>query len=66
MCYYEEHMQTWRPGIATPDFLLVDVTGFIVSVWITAVMFKANDLLRKQTALKVSSKFSNCHLKLVQ
>ncbi|CAM6015079.1 unnamed protein product [Sphagnum balticum] len=33
-------------------FIRQHLQGFIVSVWITAVMFKANDLLRKQTALK--------------
>lgn len=29
------------------------VAGFFVTVWITAVIFKSNDILRKQTALKV-------------
>ncbi|CAK9213405.1 unnamed protein product [Sphagnum troendelagicum] len=33
-------------------FIRQHLQGFLVSVWITAVMFKANDLLRKQTALK--------------
>lgn len=28
-------------------------TGFFVTIWIAAVMFKSNDILRKQTALKV-------------
>jgi hypothetical protein len=27
--------------------------GFFVTIWIAAVMFKSNDILRKQTALKV-------------
>lgn len=27
--------------------------GFFVTIWITAFMFKSNDILRKQTALKV-------------
>jgi hypothetical protein len=27
--------------------------GFFVMIWIAAVMFKSNDILRKQTALKV-------------
>ncbi|CAL5408683.1 unnamed protein product [Camellia sinensis] len=26
--------------------------GFFVTIWIAAVMFKSNDILRKQTALK--------------
>ena len=29
--------------------------GFFVMIWIAAVMFKSNDILRKQTALKVGS-----------
>ncbi|KAH8936022.1 hypothetical protein BDL97_17G061900 [Sphagnum fallax] len=33
-------------------FIRQHLQGFVVSVWITAVMFKANDLLQKQTALK--------------
>jgi hypothetical protein len=32
--------------------------GFFVTIWIAAVMFKSNDILRKQTALKVSG--SSC------
>lgn len=35
--------------------MLVRFTGFFVAFWITAVMFKANDVLRKQTALKVTA-----------
>jgi hypothetical protein len=27
--------------------------GFFVTIWIAAVMFKSNDILKKQTALKV-------------
>lgn len=34
---------------------LLFFTGFFVAFWITAVMFKANDVLRKQTALKVTA-----------
>lgn len=36
-------------------FGIVFFTGFFVAFWITAVMFKANDVLRKQTALKVTA-----------
>ncbi|KAM3231103.1 hypothetical protein ACQJBY_061332 [Aegilops geniculata] len=27
--------------------------GFFIMIWIAAVMFKSNDILRKQTALKI-------------
>lgn len=30
-------------------------TGFFVTIWMAAVMFKSNDILRKQTALKVGT-----------
>lgn len=33
--------------------LLERFAGFFVTIWIAAVMFKSNDILRKQTALKV-------------
>lgn len=29
------------------------MAGFFVTIWIAAVLFKSNDILRKQTALKV-------------
>jgi hypothetical protein len=32
-------------------------SGFFVTIWIAAVMFKSNDILRKQAALKVRSFF---------
>lgn len=32
---------------------VIFAAGFLVVFWITVVMVKANDLLRKQTALKV-------------
>lgn len=38
--------------LVTLAFLLLR-TGFFVTIWIAAVMFKSNDILRKQTALKV-------------
>lgn len=31
--------------------------GFFVTIWIAAVMFKSNEILRKQTALKVLQMF---------
>lgn len=27
--------------------------GFFVTIWVAAIMFKSNDILKKQTALKV-------------
>ncbi|KAJ4720264.1 RING finger and transmembrane domain-containing protein [Melia azedarach] len=33
-------------------FIRQHLQGFFVTVWITAVIFKSNDILRKQTALK--------------
>lgn len=35
------------------DSALIAFAGFFVTIWIAAVMFKSNDVLRKQTALKV-------------
>ncbi|XP_034688538.1 E3 ubiquitin-protein ligase RNFT1-like isoform X1 [Vitis riparia] len=37
---------------------LQDISGFFVTIWIAAVMFKSNDILRKQTALKGERKLS--------
>ncbi|KAM7262478.1 hypothetical protein ACFE04_000161 [Oxalis oulophora] len=37
---------------------LQGVTGFFVTIWIAAVMFKSNDILRKHTALKEERKIS--------
>ncbi|KAF6172629.1 hypothetical protein GIB67_041952 [Kingdonia uniflora] len=34
------------------------LSGFFVTIWIAAVMFKSNDILRKQTALKGERKIS--------
>uniref|UniRef100_A0A803QBJ8 RING-type domain-containing protein n=1 Tax=Cannabis sativa TaxID=3483 RepID=A0A803QBJ8_CANSA len=39
-------------------FVKVSVTGFFVTIWIAAVMFKSNDIVRKQTALKGERKIS--------
>jgi hypothetical protein len=30
----------------------ISLSGFFVAIWIAAVMFKSNDILKKQTALK--------------
>ena len=35
-------------------FIRQHLQGFFVMIWITAVMFKSNDILRKQTALKAT------------
>ncbi|XP_044341525.1 uncharacterized protein [Triticum aestivum] len=35
-------------------FILQHLQGFFVMIWITAVMFKSNDILCKQTALKAT------------
>ncbi|RVW56528.1 hypothetical protein CK203_072537 [Vitis vinifera] len=44
---------------ARPNFVIVqDISGFFVTIWIAAVMFKSNDILRKQTALKGERKLS--------
>ncbi|XP_068668757.1 uncharacterized protein [Aristolochia californica] len=39
-------------------FIRQHLQGFFVTIWIAAVMFKSNDILRKQTALKGERKFS--------
>ncbi|TXG49942.1 hypothetical protein EZV62_025817 [Acer yangbiense] len=39
-------------------FVRQHLQGFFVTVWITAVIFKSNDILRKQTALKGERKNS--------
>lgn len=39
-------------------FIRQHLQGFFVTIWITAVMFKSNDILRKQTALKGERKIS--------
>jgi hypothetical protein len=33
------------------------LAGFFVTIWIAVVMFKSNDILRKQTALKVLNSY---------
>ncbi|XXG42863.1 hypothetical protein AAC387_Pa01g3036 [Persea americana] len=39
-------------------FIRQHLQGFLVTIWIAAVMFKSNDILRKQTALKGERKIS--------
>ncbi|KAA8539721.1 hypothetical protein F0562_026413 [Nyssa sinensis] len=39
-------------------FIRQHLQGFFVTIWITAVMIKSNDILRKQTALKGERKIS--------
>ncbi|XP_058075279.1 uncharacterized protein LOC131223788 isoform X2 [Magnolia sinica] len=39
-------------------FIRQHLQGFFVTIWISAVMFKSNDVLRKQTALKGERKIS--------
>ncbi|XP_019191969.1 PREDICTED: RING finger and transmembrane domain-containing protein 2-like [Ipomoea nil] len=39
-------------------FIRQHLQGFFVTIWITAFMFKSNDILRKQTALKGERKMS--------
>lgn len=39
-------------------FIRQHLQGFFVTIWIAAVMFKSNDVLRKQTALKGERKVS--------
>ncbi|KAL2479374.1 RING/U-box superfamily protein [Abeliophyllum distichum] len=39
-------------------FIRQHLQGFVVTIWIAAVMFKSNDFLRKQTALKGERKIS--------
>ena len=50
----------WTFDLLFPDpfganFVVVQhISGFFVTIWIAAVMFKSNDILKKQTALKVT------------
>lgn len=39
-------------------FIRQHLQGFFIMIWLSAVMFKSNDLLRKQTALKGERKIS--------
>ncbi|TVU18715.1 hypothetical protein EJB05_34827 [Eragrostis curvula] len=57
--YDVHHVARWIEQILPFSLLLLVVfirqhlQGFFVTIWIAAVMFKSNDILRKQTALKV-------------
>ncbi|XP_062231089.1 uncharacterized protein LOC133928669 [Phragmites australis] len=56
--YDVHHVARWIEQILPFSLLLLVVfirqhlQGFFVTIWIAAVMFKSNDILRKQTALK--------------
>ncbi|WOL06831.1 RING finger and transmembrane domain-containing protein 2 [Canna indica] len=39
-------------------FIRQHLQGFFITIWITAVMFKSNDILKKQTALKGERKIA--------
>lgn len=51
--HYFRRFSGQRHSLVTLLIMFVDNAGFFVTFWISAVMIKANDLLRKQTALKV-------------
>nr|CAD1839895.1 unnamed protein product [Ananas comosus var. bracteatus] len=57
--YDIQQVERWIDQILPFSLLLLVVfirqhlQGFFVTIWIAAVMFKSNDILRKQTALKV-------------
>nr|CAB3461851.1 unnamed protein product [Digitaria exilis] len=57
--YDVHHVARWIEQILPFSLLLLVVfirqhlQGFFVTIWIAAVMFKSNDILRKQTALKI-------------
>uniref|UniRef100_A0ACD5U5Q3 Uncharacterized protein n=1 Tax=Avena sativa TaxID=4498 RepID=A0ACD5U5Q3_AVESA len=57
--YDVHHVARWIEQILPFSLLLLVVfirqhlQGFFVTIWIAAVMFKSNDILKKQTALKV-------------
>ncbi|KAK3135901.1 hypothetical protein QOZ80_5BG0424970 [Eleusine coracana subsp. coracana] len=62
--YDVHHVARWIEQILPFSLLLLVVfirqhlQGFFVTIWIAAVMFKSNDILRKQTALKGERKIS--------
>ncbi|RVW30385.1 RING finger and transmembrane domain-containing protein 2 [Vitis vinifera] len=45
-------------SIVTAEGIKLSLAGFFVTIWISAVMFKSNEILRKQTALKGERKIS--------
>uniref|UniRef100_A0A0E0DPS1 RING-type domain-containing protein n=1 Tax=Oryza meridionalis TaxID=40149 RepID=A0A0E0DPS1_9ORYZ len=62
--YDVHHVARWIEQILPFSLLLLVVfirqhlQGFFVTIWIAAVMFKSNDILRKQTALKGERKIA--------
>lgn len=62
--YDVHHFARWIEQILPFSLLLLIVfirqhlQGFFVTIWIAAVMFKSNDILKKQTALKGERKIS--------
>ncbi|XP_040993422.1 E3 ubiquitin-protein ligase RNFT1-like [Juglans microcarpa x Juglans regia] len=62
--YDIQHLARWIEQVLPFSLLLLLVLirqhlqGFSVTLWIAAVMFKSNDILRKQTALKEERKIS--------
>ncbi|XP_037445790.1 uncharacterized protein LOC119315233 isoform X1 [Triticum dicoccoides] len=69
--YDVQRLARWVDHALPFSLLLLDVfirqhlQGFFVMIWITAVMFKSNDILRKQTALKQATRLGErpcrCH-----
>ncbi|KAF4363149.1 hypothetical protein F8388_011539 [Cannabis sativa] len=61
--YDIQHFARWFEQILPFTLLLLLVfirqhyQGFSITIWIAAVMFKSNDIVRKQTALKGERKF---------
>ncbi|XP_048550198.1 uncharacterized protein LOC125529822, partial [Triticum urartu] len=64
--FIRQHLQEscWSEDDGSSSFQLsLYCVGFFVMIWITAVMFKSNDILRKQTALKQATRLGErpCH-----
>ncbi|KAI6673348.1 hypothetical protein NL676_001254 [Syzygium grande] len=53
--FCHSHCSCW---LSSSGQHLQGITGFFVTIWIAAVLFKSNDILRKQTALKGERKIS--------
>ncbi|RDX99687.1 RING finger and transmembrane domain-containing protein 1, partial [Mucuna pruriens] len=52
--FIRQHLQgAFKAPFFDERVFVVFVAGFFVTIWIAAVLFKSNDILRKQTALKV-------------
>lgn len=51
---YDSHfLFVWKSTFSHCNCSLQEIPDFLVTIWIAAFMFKSNDILRKQTALKV-------------